>query len=222
MSAVKITSPLHDWFTTRRATMVDIAGRTFVAHVTDADAERRAVADLALADFSARPKLGVKGPGAQAWLREQGAQPPEDIYESITTPAGGTLIRTGRTEYFAEAGMRDNSVDRLARALGFGRPGVSRIDRQDATFHLAGTRSFAVLEQTCGVNFRAAAPGRIMFTRVAGVSAGVLPHDKTPEPHFTLWLDPSYAIDLWAALVSIVEDEQGTIVGAAALFDDVG
>ena len=221
VSAVKITSPLHDWFAARRATMIDIAGRAFVSHVSDAEAERRAVADLALADLTVRPKLGLKGPGAHAWLREQGAKPPEEIYDAVTTDTGGTLVRTGRVEYFAEAGLRDNSVDRLARALGFGKPGVARIDRQDATFLLTGARSLVVLEQTCGVNFRKATPGRIVFTRVAGVSAGVLPQHTAAEPRFTLWLDPSYAIDLWAALVSITTDEQGSIVGAAALFDDV-
>ena len=59
--------------------------------------------------------------------------------------------------------------------------------------------------------------GRLILTRLAGVNAGILPETIGAWPAYRLWVDPSFAADLWEALAGIVGELGGRVVGTACL-----
>ena len=50
-----------------------------------------ALRTLGLCDLSALPRLGVKGPGAEGWLRGQRVEPPAAVYDSPTYSPGAPI-----------------------------------------------------------------------------------------------------------------------------------
>ena len=186
----------------------------------DPAAERQRMGTLALCDVSPLPKLGVRGPNAEPWLREHSVPIPQDLYDCCELDDHGLCIRVGADEFFFESGPAAESVGRLAAALGSSVPGVWRVERQDATFLLTGSRALEVLAQTCGINFRQAPDRRLIMSRLAGVSCAILPQPVDQVPIFRLWVDPSYAVALWETLNGIVDEFDGGIVGAACFYGD--
>ena len=187
----------------------------------DPEAERERMRTLALCDVSPLPKLGMKGPNAEPWLREQGVPIPPNIYDCHEFDDRGLCIRVGVDEFFIESGPAAESVERLGVALDSPGPGVWPVERQDAAFLLAGSRALEVLAQTCGINFRQAPDRRLIMTRLAGVSCVILPQPVDQVPIYRLWVDPSYAVALWQTLSGIVGELDGGIVGAACFYGDL-
>jgi sarcosine oxidase subunit gamma len=177
------------------------------------DGEAEGLRTLGLCDLSALPRLALKGPGAEAWLREQGLNVPAGIYDVLPAGRDGLIARTGGTEFFLEDGVSGNVVAGLPKPG----PGVARVPRQDGAFLLGGARANDVLLETCGVDFSAPAP-RMAYSRVAGVSCAILPGETKGAVGFRLWCDPSYAAWLWETLLEIVGDKGGVAVGVAAVF----
>ena len=209
-------SPVHHQLSSLGAQWGQVAQCPIALHFGEPEAEAAAARTLGLCDQSALPKLGLKGPGAAAWLTRKELKPPKEIYDSGPLPDGGLVMRNGTHEFFLESGFAARSVPKLAEALGSARSGVHRVERQDATFVLCGERAWEVLAQTCGVNVRDAEPGRLVLTRVAVVSCGILPQEIDGNVQFRLWVDPSTALYLWETLAQITEDLGGRIVGAAS------
>jgi hypothetical protein len=48
---------------------------------------------LTLSDLGASPKLGLKGAGAEAWLRTQNVDIPPATYDTRPLPDGGLIAR---------------------------------------------------------------------------------------------------------------------------------
>jgi sarcosine oxidase subunit gamma len=167
-------------------------------------------ATLEFIDLGAPPKLGLKGPAANAWMTSQGVDVPADVFAANCTDDGGWIVRLGATEFMVESGRDETLVERLAAALSNSPAGVYRVPREDATFLLAGPKSRSVLSQTCGIDFRSVPPQRLIYTRVAGVSCAILPEVGV----FRIWVDPSYAAYLWETLAMIVEELGGHTKGA--------
>jgi glycine cleavage system aminomethyltransferase T len=178
-------------------------------------AEPEAARNLALCDLSGLSKLGVRGPAAEAWLRDQGLEVPATLYETRGLPDGGLLVRVGGDQFLLESGLSGATGAMLAGRLGANVSGAFRVERQEATFLLVGRRVREVLAQTCGLDFQEMPPRRLIFTRIAGVSGGILPEDVDGVPAYRLWIDPSYAVDLWESLVTITEEMGGRVIGAA-------
>ena len=182
-----------------------------------ASEEREAVAELALGDVSCLWKFGLKGSGGVDWLRERALPVPEEIYWWSRLPGGGFITRVDRSEFFFESGWKNGPFARIASALR-DEEGLHLypVERQDAGLLLSGRCAGEVLAQTCSFDFSGVDP-LVVMTRVAGVSCMVLPGVCAGIPVFRVWTPPSYGTFLWRALVEIVEDLGGTIVGVEAM-----
>src|SRR5689334_6782664 len=95
------------------------------------DEKAAAQRHLALSDRSALPKLGVKGAGAGAWLRDQGVEVPPATYDTLAGPEGGLIARLGTSDFFLEAGPSDTVLSRLSAELDRFPHRVYRVERQD-------------------------------------------------------------------------------------------
>jgi sarcosine oxidase subunit gamma len=164
---------------------------------------------LSLCDLGSLAKLGVKGPGAEGWLRGRGVDVPADTYDTRPLADGGLVARLGPGDFFLESGPSGEVVPSLAAGLAADAPQVYAVERQDATFLLGGPRAPDVLAQVGSFDFRSAPPGRLVLTRAAGVNCGVLPGEAGGAPAFRLWVDPTYAVSFWEALAEVVAEMGG-------------
>jgi hypothetical protein len=187
----------------------------------DENEEAAASRVLALCDASALPKLGVKGPGAEQWLRGQGAQVPAGIYDTCPLVDGGLIARSGSTDFFLEGGTRAGEFSRLSAALATPSPGVYRVVREDATFLLAGDRSTQILAHLCSLDFQTAQPRRLILTRAYGINCGILPDSADDLPCYRFWVGPTFAVSFWELLTEIIEELGGRVVGAACFYPEL-
>jgi len=202
-------SPVHELLDVHRPHWSSVGGATIARRVQDLRAETAHLATVALCDFSTLPKLGLKGPGAAGWLSRQGVTVPSGIYDTARPVDGGLIARVGVDEFFLEDGVAARLRDQLDKADAL----AWQVERQDASFLLAGPEASVVMAQTCGVDVVREAPDRLLMTRVAGVSCSILPRAHGDGRLYRLWLDPSYAVYLWEQLTQIVTELGGGIVG---------
>ena len=197
----------------------DVHGMRVPLHFGDPESERRQLQTLALADVSVLPKVGVKGPGAEAFVSEEGIPVPEDVYDSARLSDGGWIVRVDRDEFFVEEGPEGGTVAALRSVLASDKPGVYRIERQETGLLLCGTQAVDVLRQTCGYPFEVE-PGsdtEFVYTRVAAISASVLRHTFAGVPAYRIWCVPSSGRYLWEEVHQICSDLGGTAVGLSSL-----
>jgi sarcosine oxidase subunit gamma len=192
---------------------------------------------LGLCDVSALPRLVIKGPGAESFLRshEVAHDLPADVCRVLPWRSGGVIARTGRAEFFLEDVPRDGGppdvVERLTESLLTSPPpGVYPALRQDASFLLSGDRAPALFLQTCGYDFRQIDarpnPGPdptmlLVMTRVAGVSTWVLPRAINDHSAYQLWVDGTYGPYLWEILLKLARELGGDAVGLSVFFPKV-
>jgi sarcosine oxidase, subunit gamma len=220
-SLAERTSPVHDALSHLsprwgRVCHMPVA----LAFATDGSESAQA-ANLGLADVSALPRLTVKGPTAAAWLHDHNVTAPSSVYDSAQLPGGGQVIRTGLEEIFIEDSVQGSILPRLEeklRAVPTGGP--YEVIRQDAAFLLSGSKAAQVLAQTCGVDFRQP-DGRLVYSRVAGVSAAIRYRADLTVPAFQLWIDPSFGPYLWETLLEIVTDLGGKPVGLCCFWQQL-
>lgn len=208
-------SPVHHLLETPSTQWGRLADAPIALRLGPAHEEDAAVRTLALCDVSALPKLGVKGPAAEAWLREQHIDLPLAIYYTRPLPAGGLIVRLGSADFLLEAGASGSLLACPPSA------GLYRVERQDATFLLAGTRALEVLAQLCSLDFRTTPLGRLALTRAGGVNCGVLPEGTPERPRFRFWVDPSFAVSFWEILAEIAGELGGRVVGAACFYPEL-
>ena len=183
--------------------------------------EQRALKTLALCDLSGLyVKLGVKGPAAAGWLDEQTAEVPQQVYETSLDQERCLAVRLGEDEFLYEGIQACATLNALEANLPTAPTGVYRVVREDATFLLVGGGAVDVLAETCGVELRNSPVGKVVLTRMAMVSAGVLPERRGDIPAFRLWVDCSYAVYLWEVLSEIVAEYDGRVIGVAALYPE--
>ena len=221
MTAPTRVSPIQHVLERHRPEWRECGDARIAWRYDSADANDAAARTLGLCDLSPLAKLGLKGPNASAWLQEQGAPLPASVFESLHIDQdngdGGLIVRLGSDEFFLESGLRGDLLAQLDANLGRGRPGVVRVERQEATFLLTGSRALEVLAQTCGINFREVPSNRLVMTRVAGVNCSVLPEEADDFSRYRLWVDPTYAIALWDSVEQISRELGGQLVGASAI-----
>src|SRR5262245_62099920 len=116
---------------------------------------------LELRRLGATPKLGVKGPGAAAWLRDQGIAIPAEILEAVPLADDGWVVRGGTTEFFLESPSKSEIFERVSEQLQSAPAGVYLAPRSDETICLIGPGAYDVFAQTCGVDLRKAALQKI-------------------------------------------------------------
>ena len=217
-------SPVHDLLSAHRAQWASVDGAAIARRLREPQVEAQFLQTVALCDLSALPKLGLKGPGGADWLERQGVPVPPAIYDTGSLADGGLVARVGQDEFFLESGPAGREMSRLREGLVAGEGGVWMVERQDGGFGLAGPDALSVMLQTCGVDLARAATGRLIMTRVAGVSCSILPQRGEDPPVYRLWVDPSFAVYLWEQLAQIAGDLGGGVVGVdcveLGLFDD--
>jgi len=167
---------------------------------------------LALRDLSTLPKLGVKGRGAEAWLRNQGIILPAATYDTLPLDGGGLIVRLGSADFFLEGENTDSILPRLSAELARFPHQVYRVERQDSTFLLSGVRAPEALAQLCSIDFDSAPPRRLCLTRVAGINCAILPDRGAECPIFRLWVDYTFAVYLWPILAEVNNDLGGRVV----------
>ena len=185
-------------------------------HFGNQEEERKQLGDLGLCDLSFLPKLGVKGPLAENWLDEQGLATPGEVYQVAQSDLDPLVARVDLNEFFLEDNLGGDRIESLSEALGSGRPGTYRVNRQEASVLISGHRAPLVLAQTCSYNFESA-PEKLVMTRVAAVSCSVLPLHIGGTEGFRLWFNPAYGVYLWENLLAIVHDLSGSPVGIGCL-----
>lgn len=200
----------------------DRIGTTPVAlHLGDPSGESALRRRLALCDASSLKRFGVKGPDASRWLEERGIDVPEKANSWTTAPDGrGLVARLGRNEFLVEDSPEGSVTDGLGDVLDSSVPGIYPVLRQDAAFVLAGGRSEDVMRQVCGVDFdsldQEARP--VVLTRVAIISAVVLPQVQDGIQIYRIWCDAPYGMYLWEEISAIVVEFGGGVVGLSAMF----
>jgi sarcosine oxidase subunit gamma len=221
MKLIERRSPVHDLLEAGGARWCHAGGVQLALHFGAPEAEAAALGKLALCDLSCLPKLGIKGPGAEDWLRQRQVDVPPAVYD--TRPLeGGLIARFGTSDFLLEGGISGDCLTPLSGELDLSPPGLYRVERQDATFVLAGTRANSVLAQLCSLDFPSAAPGRLLLTRAGGVNCGILPDAREGVPLYRLWVDITFAVSLWESLTTIVAELGGRTVGAACLYPELG
>jgi len=218
--AVTRQSPIQHMLQSHGGHWGEIAGMPVALRFDSLEAESRQMLSLALCDASALPKLGVKGPAALDWLNGQDITPPNNIYESKKLADNSRIVRLSADEFLLEEGPASHRVTSISERLGYGHEGVARVDRQEATFLLTGSRAAEVLSQTCAIDFRDPRLDRLVMTRVAGTTCGVLPWQLRDAPIFQLWVDATYAVSLWESLLEICQELGGKVIGVASVFGE--
>jgi len=210
-------SPLHDLLIPESPGWTEMHGmQTALKLPRDA-----AAAPIMLADASCLPRMGVKGPKAEEWLRSQGVSVPDGVNTWTRTPEGVTVARLARSEFFLEDRPAGNAVERWRSVLEVA-PGVYPVIRQDAALALAGERLNDLLAQTCNVNFNAHAPGErgVVMTSMVGVSVLALWDEVRGRPWLRIWCDGTFGPYLWETLLGIAREVGGAAVGFGKLFAD--
>lgn len=157
-----------------------------------------------LYDFTAHPRLALRGPGSAAWLAEQGWAMPRALNTATTTATGHTLLRLGKTEAWVLAGQgAPNPVQQAHRQLHQGE-GLYPLYAQHshAWFVLAGPQRAAIMATLCAVDMSEAAfpVGAVAQTSVARLSAVVAHHPWAEAAVFSLLVDRSYAAYFYTAV----------------------
>jgi sarcosine oxidase subunit gamma len=222
MTMATRTGPLHDASLASAAAWRERSGmRVVEAHKREGDP-----ATLALADLSHLVRMGLKGPGAAAWLASQGVETPGAPNAWRALPGErdvrGIVARLAATEFLVEDdGGRATALE---AALGHGMPDVYPVLRQDCALALMGQRANDVLLQVCSVDFASllaqVSPqgGPLALTSMAGVSVLVVPQRAADDtPLFRIWCDPTFGAYLHRTLLDIVAEEGGGPVGLARL-----
>jgi sarcosine oxidase subunit gamma len=209
-------SPVHDALERLAPRWGTLHGMPVALDFGRPEAEAEAVKTLALCDVTALPRVTVKGPGAERWLRDQGLAAPSDVYGVLPAGKDGRVARTGAAEFFLEGGVSGAAWPEPPRG-GKETPGVLPVLRQDAAFLLAGARAREVMLETCGCDFSSHEP-RMTYSRVAGVSCAILPGEEGGRRVFRIWCDSSYGTYLWDTLLEIVREKGGDAAGLAALY----
>lgn len=195
-------------------------------HFGDAEAERSALARLALADLSLYPRTGFKGAGAPEWLARQGVLLPEP--NRTQRQADGTLalrlaprealLLTGRTGDGDFSSLE--AVWRAERAGGEAGPIGFPVPRADSHFWflLTGAQVPEMLAKLCGVDLRPHkfAPLAVAQTQAARISV-IIARDDTDLPAWHLLADSASAAYLWDCLLDAMAEWQGRPVGITAL-----
>ena len=160
-------SPLHDLLVQASLRQTSLHGMPTSAELQGDEASL----PIMLTDVSCLPRMGVKGPQAEAWLRGQRIGAPEGVNAWTRTADGVLVARLGRSEFFVEDCLGGAAVERARTMLAPG-PGLYPVLRQDAALALAGQRLNDLLVQTCSVDFKSQAAHKplVIMTSMIGVS----------------------------------------------------
>lgn len=222
MDAATRHSPVHEALERLNPEWGQISSMPVALGFGDPEREAELKERLAICDLSALDRFGLKGPNASGWLQDHGIDVPQAANTWSPLPKDGLVARLGTSEFLVEDGPEGDTVEGLRDSLNSGSTGIYPVLRQDAAFALAGRRAGEVMSQTCSLDFGSVDYGKrpLFLTRVAVISAMVLPRVEGQSLTFHLWCSYPYGLYLWEELHEIVEEYGGGVVGISALFDE--
>ncbi|NKB70473.1 MAG: hypothetical protein GKR89_25670 [Candidatus Latescibacteria bacterium] len=175
---------------------------TYCSPIDDLVAAAPQAVQAALAQRPELVKVGLKGPGVDAWAQNQDIDLPEALYACLPVGPDGVLARVGADELMLECSADEPLLARIEENLAA--PGVYRLDQQSLTLVLSGPQALAVLAQTCGLEMAREPDNRLVYTRVAGASCVILPRQEQGQQVYRLWIDCTQAQYMWETLSEII------------------
>ena len=201
----------------------EIAGAACAMDFGDEAGEAAAARHLGLADLSALPRCGFKGPGALEWLRGRGLGIGEDDNQAYPQEDGALVLRLAPTEalLLGDLEARADFTALIAACTLDAAPGAYPVPRAaaNAWFAIVGSEGAALLAKLCGVDLRPAkfSPGALAQTSIARLNGIVVRADLGRTPAWHLIADSASASYLWAVLTDAMAEFDGRPVGLAAL-----
>ena len=190
----------------------------------DPEAELLAARKLAIADCTALPRTGYKGPRALDWLRGQGMAVGEKDNTAYAQADGALAARLAPTEALilgplsGEAGLSGRLDGTWSIEL---RTGAYRVPRADTNcwFRIAGAEAPTMFAKICGIDLRPHKfpDGAIAQTSVAKLTAILIRADLGAATSYHLLTDSASAAFMWSSLLDAMAEFGGRPVGLAAL-----
>jgi heterotetrameric sarcosine oxidase gamma subunit len=150
--------------------------------------------------------IGLKGPGLSDFAARIGLQIPSNLYEVSSTGENGLLSRVGGEEITIDCPEGDPLMVKIEESFTESIAGLYRIEQQQAIFELRGNKAVRVLAQTCGVDPTVQPTNRIFFTRIAGVSCGIIVLERQAGRVYRIRVDYTLAPYLWDTLAEIARE----------------
>jgi sarcosine oxidase subunit gamma len=205
-------SPVYPRLASAGATFTEVEGTAIGATYPDTPAP-----PLGLVDLSPLPRVGIKGPRAWSWLREQGWPVPAHNNLGAVTAQGDRVISLSDREALVLAAPvgTGEAVTHLERSIpGDGAWHAPRRDSHCA-FLMRGDDVTACMAKLCGVDLR---PGPFpdesaAQTSVARLSAIVYRIGLDATPSVLLLTDRASAIWFWDVLLDAMNEFGGGPLG---------
>ena len=177
-----------------------------------------------LCEVSHRPRLGIKGRGAAAWLTSVGVEIPGAPNRWQRDADAALIARLGAEDFLiCDAGEQPSGLPARIEARWQAAVGTRGylVPRQDGLAHflLGGPRASEVMARLCAVDLRtnSFAADAIAQTQVALTSALILHAEIGGMTAYRVFVDTSLALYLWDQLVAVTETLGGQVIGTAAL-----
>jgi sarcosine oxidase, subunit gamma len=214
MTTARRLSPIHSELQTLPGTWYDINGMpTLIGDTTPDCPDRRSA--LTISDRSYLTRFGVKGPGAAAWLEQQGLVIPDRPNTWLPLPTGGLIARLGLTEFLIEDSCHSSVATALTVASAVLPARVYPVLRQDLVIALTGQGVIDLLLQTCNINFRAVnlTDRPVILTTLIGVAVTIIPSAHNDVPEYWIWCDGTFGVYVWQTLLAITQELGGRAIG---------
>lgn len=174
------------------------------------------IGNLALADYSLRPRIGVKGAGALAWLEGQKISVPKENNRARKT-SGNLVARLSPNEALILAEAGKSLVSHLEKSLpAAGKSNAYPVPRAEthAWFRIAGNDAPSMFAKLCAVDLRTKnfANLTVAQTLAAQVSVIIIRDDLPPTPAFHLLADSASALYLWDCLTDAMAEFGGVVL----------
>jgi sarcosine oxidase, subunit gamma len=194
----------------------------------DADLAPRPAASgpqLKLVDLSVLPRWGMKGRGAFAWLKTQGAITPRGDNRAEPQDDGSLIARLSPGEALILSSVPDGRSS-LALAIETippeGRGSCYPVPRRDSHcwFIVMGHDAPRMFAKLCGVDLAADqfTNGSIAQTSVARLSSIVIRHDIVEAVSFSILAESASAEYLLDCLIDAMSEFSGAICDVEALY----
>ncbi|WP_417597299.1 sarcosine oxidase subunit gamma [Oceanospirillum sp.] len=176
-----------------------------------------------IVDLTLLPRVGYRGLGAEAFLRDQSTLLPETPNQSTVQPLGELALRLSPTEFWLLGSLQDLG-QRVAQMPLQHRDTPAHCyplfcEDSHAWFALTGDYIEQVMAKLCAVDLREKAfpVGAIAQTSVARTNCIVVRHQIRELPCFSILSDISSSEYLLTVLQDAVAEYQGGLCGIAPL-----
>lgn len=176
----------------------------------------KTIGNLALADFSLRPRFGVKGAGAFAWLKGHKIAVAKANNRALKS-AGKLVARLSPSEVLILAEAGKSPIPRLEKALPpGGKSNAYPLPRAEthAWFRIAGDDAPAMFAKLCAIDLRLKSFANLAIaqTLAAQISVIIIRDDLPQAPTFHLLADSASALYLWDCLADAMTEFAGVFL----------